>query len=75
MFQLTDFKKLFEDEISKTKASSSLPSPQNNNLMRQFKEAIWVLHFFLFQHYALKCLLLSVIKRGKETIMSMGRNK
>ncbi|RWW36040.1 hypothetical protein BHE74_00058966 [Ensete ventricosum] len=39
--KLTDFKKLLEDEITKSKAVS--PSvPQNNPFYRQFKEAIWV---------------------------------
>lgn len=39
--QLTDFNKLLEDEIAKSKAVS--PSvPQNNPFYRQFKEAIWV---------------------------------
>ncbi|KAH7512597.1 hypothetical protein FEM48_Zijuj12G0107600 [Ziziphus jujuba var. spinosa] len=38
--ELTDFKKLIEDEITKLKANS--PSvPQNNPLIRQFKEAVW----------------------------------
>ncbi|CAL9764399.1 unnamed protein product [Musa acuminata subsp. burmannicoides] len=41
--QLTDFKKLLEDEIAKSKAVS--PSvPQNNPFYRQFKEAIWNVH-------------------------------
>lgn len=39
--QLTNFKKLFEDEIVKLKASSS-SFPQNHPIIRQFKEAIWV---------------------------------
>ncbi|KAG6490900.1 hypothetical protein ZIOFF_052232 [Zingiber officinale] len=39
--QPTDFKRLLEDEVAKSKESS--PSmPQNNPLYRQFKEAIWV---------------------------------
>ncbi|CAL9096499.1 unnamed protein product [Musa acuminata var. zebrina] len=41
--QLTDFNKLLEDEIAKSKAVS--PSvPQNNPFYRQFKEAIWNVH-------------------------------
>ncbi|CAK9179347.1 unnamed protein product [Ilex paraguariensis] len=36
----TDFKKLFDDEIAKLKASSS-SVPQNHPLLRQFREAIW----------------------------------
>ncbi|XP_015899154.2 E3 SUMO-protein ligase MMS21 [Ziziphus jujuba] len=41
--ELTDFKKLIEDEITKLKANS--PSvPQNNPLIRQFKEAVWNVH-------------------------------
>jgi hypothetical protein len=39
--QLTNFKKLFEDEIAKLKASSS-SVPQNHPIIRQFREAIWV---------------------------------
>lgn len=39
--QLTDFKKVVEDEVVKIKRDS--PSvPQNNQFFRQFKEAIWV---------------------------------
>eukprot|EP00268_Persea_americana_P058141 TRINITY_DN7010_c0_g1_i3.p1 TRINITY_DN7010_c0_g1~~TRINITY_DN7010_c0_g1_i3.p1 ORF type:complete len:254 (+),score=56.64 TRINITY_DN7010_c0_g1_i3:316-1077(+) len=41
--ELTDFKKLLEDEIVKIKRNS--PSvPQNNPFFRQFKEAIWNVH-------------------------------
>ncbi|CAL9056303.1 unnamed protein product [Musa banksii] len=41
--QLTDFNKLLEDEIAKSKAVS--PSvPENNPFYRQFKEAIWNVH-------------------------------
>ncbi|KAG6494032.1 E3 SUMO-protein ligase MMS21-like [Zingiber officinale] len=41
--QPTDFKRLLEDEVAKSKESS--PSmPQNNPLYRQFKEAIWNVH-------------------------------
>ncbi|GAB4849450.1 hypothetical protein Ancab_004244 [Ancistrocladus abbreviatus] len=41
--ELTDFKKLFEDELSKLKASR--PSdPQNHQLLRQFREAVWNVH-------------------------------
>ncbi|GAB4846491.1 hypothetical protein Ancab_025496 [Ancistrocladus abbreviatus] len=41
--ELTDFKKLFEDELSKLKASR--PSdPQGHQLFRQFKEAVWNVH-------------------------------
>lgn len=39
--QATDFKKLFDDEIAKSKANSS-SVPQNHMLLRQFREAIWV---------------------------------
>lgn len=39
--QSTDFKKLFDDEIAKLKAGSSLV-PQNDPLFRQFAAAIWV---------------------------------
>ncbi|KAK3028390.1 hypothetical protein RJ639_039600 [Escallonia herrerae] len=42
--QPTNFSKLFEDEITKSKASSS-SVPQNHTLLRQFRETIWnVLH-------------------------------
>ncbi|GFZ05511.1 RING/U-box superfamily protein [Actinidia rufa] len=38
--ELTDFKKLFDDEIAKSKANSSSVL-QNHLLLRQFREAIW----------------------------------
>ncbi|KAF8409178.1 hypothetical protein HHK36_005252 [Tetracentron sinense] len=38
--EATDFKKLFEDEVEKLKATSSSVS-QNHPLLRQFKQAIW----------------------------------
>ncbi|XP_059443339.1 E3 SUMO-protein ligase MMS21 isoform X1 [Corylus avellana] len=41
--ELTNFKKLFEDEIAKLKASSS-SVPQNHPIIRQFREAIWNVH-------------------------------
>ncbi|KAK2996997.1 hypothetical protein RJ639_024995 [Escallonia herrerae] len=41
--QPTNFSKLFEDEITKSKASSS-SVPQNHTLLRQFREAIWNVH-------------------------------
>lgn len=41
LIQPTDFKKLFDDEIAKLKASSSRV-PQNDPLFRQFTAAIWV---------------------------------
>ncbi|KAM7492553.1 hypothetical protein LguiA_035474 [Lonicera macranthoides] len=41
--ELTDFKKLFDGEIAKSKASSS-SVPQNHPLLRQFREAIWNVH-------------------------------
>ncbi|KAJ0985984.1 hypothetical protein J5N97_004340 [Dioscorea zingiberensis] len=41
--QVTDFKKLLDDEVAKLKAES--PSdPQSNPLYRQFKEAVWNVH-------------------------------
>ncbi|KAG5546176.1 hypothetical protein RHGRI_018376 [Rhododendron griersonianum] len=40
MKDATDFKKLFDDEIAKSKANSS-SVPQNHMLLRQFREAIW----------------------------------
>ncbi|KAF3442466.1 hypothetical protein FNV43_RR16382 [Rhamnella rubrinervis] len=40
---LTDFKKLFEDEVAKAKANSSAV-PQKHPLIRQFKEAVWNVH-------------------------------
>ncbi|XP_058095105.1 E3 SUMO-protein ligase MMS21 isoform X1 [Magnolia sinica] len=41
--ELTDFKKLLEDEVANMKQDS--PSvPQNHPLYRQFKEAIWNVH-------------------------------
>ncbi|KAL6999569.1 hypothetical protein U1Q18_000728 [Sarracenia purpurea var. burkii] len=39
-FVQSDFKKLIDDEIAKSKANSS-SVPQNNLLLRQFREAIW----------------------------------
>ena len=44
--QLTNFKKLFDDEIVKLKANSS-SVPENHPIIRQFREAIWVFFFFL----------------------------
>ncbi|KAI8008118.1 E3 SUMO-protein ligase MMS21 [Camellia lanceoleosa] len=41
--ELTDFKKLFDDEITKSKANSS-SIPPNHPLLRQFREAIWNVH-------------------------------
>lgn len=41
--EATDFKKLFDDEIAKSKANSS-SVPQNHMLLRQFREAIWKVH-------------------------------
>ncbi|CAA7015059.1 unnamed protein product [Microthlaspi erraticum] len=41
--QLTDFEKLFDDEFTKLKATTS-SVPQNGQLMRQFKEAVWNVH-------------------------------
>ncbi|XP_076882509.1 E3 SUMO-protein ligase MMS21-like [Bidens hawaiensis] len=40
--QPTDFKKLIDNEMAKTKRRSL--SPQFNQLLRQFKEAIWNVH-------------------------------
>ncbi|KAG5398595.1 hypothetical protein IGI04_020409 [Brassica rapa subsp. trilocularis] len=41
--QLTDFKKLLDDEFTKLKATT--PSvPENHHLMRQFREAVWNVH-------------------------------
>ncbi|XP_059662678.1 E3 SUMO-protein ligase MMS21 [Cornus florida] len=41
--ELTDFNKLFDDEVAKSKASSSAV-PQNLPILRQFREAIWNVH-------------------------------
>ncbi|KAG7577319.1 Zinc finger MIZ-type [Arabidopsis thaliana x Arabidopsis arenosa] len=41
--QLTDFKKLLDDEFTKLKATPS-SVPQNDHLMRQFREAVWNVH-------------------------------
>lgn len=43
--QLTDFNKLFEEEISQFKTSSS-SDISKNHLVRQFKEAVWVCFFW-----------------------------
>ncbi|XP_059440798.1 E3 SUMO-protein ligase MMS21-like [Corylus avellana] len=40
---ITNFKKLFEDEIAKLKPSLS-SVPQNHPIIRQFREAIWDKH-------------------------------
>uniref|UniRef100_A0A2N9G4N0 SP-RING-type domain-containing protein n=1 Tax=Fagus sylvatica TaxID=28930 RepID=A0A2N9G4N0_FAGSY len=37
----TDFKKLFDEETAKLKANSS-SVPENNPMIRQFREAVWV---------------------------------
>ncbi|KAI9083470.1 hypothetical protein K1719_034412 [Acacia pycnantha] len=41
--ELIDFKKLFEEDASKTKANSS-SDPKKHPIMRQFKEAVWNVH-------------------------------
>lgn len=41
--QLTDFKKLFADEVSRLKRSSS-SNRQTSAMLRQFKEAVWNVH-------------------------------
>ncbi|XP_042519467.1 E3 SUMO-protein ligase MMS21 [Macadamia integrifolia] len=41
--ELTDFKKLLDDEVKKIKATSS-SLPQKHILYRQFKEAVWNVH-------------------------------
>lgn len=41
--QVTDFKKLLDNEMAKTKRQSS-SVPQVNQLLRQFREAIWNVH-------------------------------
>ncbi|KAJ4976651.1 hypothetical protein NE237_001757 [Protea cynaroides] len=41
--ELTDFKKLLDDEVKKIKATPS-SVPQNHILYRQFKEAVWNVH-------------------------------
>ncbi|KAL1202457.1 E3 SUMO-protein ligase MMS21 [Cardamine amara subsp. amara] len=41
--QLTDFQKLLDDEFKKLKATTS-SVPQNDHLMRQFREAVWNVH-------------------------------
>ena len=48
--QLTNFKKLFDDEIVKLKANSS-SVPENHPIIRQFREAIWVFFFLPFSSY------------------------
>lgn len=50
-WQVTDFKKLLEDEAARLKAASQ-SAPQSNPLYRQFKEAVWVCPF---------CLALSIL--------------
>ena len=52
--QLTDFKKLFDDEIAKSKANSS-SVPQNHLFLRQFREAIWVCFLTVFEKGKKKC--------------------
>ncbi|CAJ1932560.1 unnamed protein product [Sphenostylis stenocarpa] len=44
--ELTNFNKLFEDELSNFKANHSSDLPKNP-LIRQFKEAVWVRCFVL----------------------------
>ncbi|GAA0159557.1 hypothetical protein LIER_16303 [Lithospermum erythrorhizon] len=39
----TDFNKWFDEEIAKSKASSP-SAPENNRLLRQFREAVWNVH-------------------------------
>ncbi|KAL2944457.1 E3 SUMO-protein ligase MMS21 [Bienertia sinuspersici] len=41
--QLTDFKKLFESEVSKLKGSST-SNRQTTSMLRQFREAVWNVH-------------------------------
>ncbi|KAJ0744334.1 putative E3 SUMO-protein ligase Nse2 (Mms21) [Helianthus annuus] len=52
--QVTDFKKLIDNEMVKTKRRSS--APQVSQLLRQFKEAIWVCLCILFM-----CVLSNLI--------------
>ncbi|KAB2615948.1 E3 SUMO-protein ligase MMS21-like [Pyrus ussuriensis x Pyrus communis] len=41
--ELTDFDKLFKNEVAQLKANSS-SVPQNHPLIRQFREAVWKVH-------------------------------
>nr|XP_008386216.2 E3 SUMO-protein ligase MMS21 isoform X3 [Malus domestica] len=41
--ELTDFDKLFKNEVAQLKANSS-SVPQNHPLMRQFREGVWKVH-------------------------------
>lgn len=41
--ELTDFQKLLDVEIAQSKACSS-STPENNSLLRQFREAVWNVH-------------------------------
>ena len=60
-WQVTDFKKLLEDEAARLKAASQSAS-QSNPLYRQFKEAVWVCPFCL----ALSILILFKLEFTKE---------
>lgn len=42
--QLTDFDKLFEEEIARIKATSTNTNPQNHSAARHFREAVWNVH-------------------------------
>jgi hypothetical protein len=61
--QSTNFKKLFEDEIVKLKASSSSVL-QNHPIIRPFREAIWVSFLSIIFFGVLRCW----------TIKRMGKN-
>ncbi|CAL5405901.1 unnamed protein product [Camellia sinensis] len=52
--ELTDFKKLFDDEITKSKANSS-SIPPNHPLLRQFREAIWQLVIWFSSSSLVSC--------------------
>ncbi|KAL4300966.1 hypothetical protein AHAS_Ahas17G0253700 [Arachis hypogaea] len=41
--KVNNFRKLLEDEVSKLKGQSTTSDPNSNPLVRQFKEAVWVL--------------------------------
>lgn len=45
--QSTNFKKLFDEETAKLKANSS-SVPENNPMIRQFREAVWVYFSLIF---------------------------
>lgn len=53
--QLTDFHKVFEDEVSQFKANQT-SDPKKDPFVRQFKEAVWVCFLSLLSVERILCV-------------------